>query len=383
MKKVKKFLSLMLCSAFLCSYAAIGAMAAENDPAQDSVITYDSSEELMEDGADEADDIALEMPEDTPVDYDSVTEFPDGGKDYIYHIDGMEHHYLVPPEGFNPLTATDEELERYCFPSRPKARSGADYDDWASLMGNYSGTPEPGLSIQETSVDEGPSPKLVTPTNWSGYSSKLIDESKFYTQAQMSFQQPAITVRDPNNLNSYWVGFGGALRNGVQSKKLAQAGTCTQLMSTHNAFYQLKGTNNANTRMVKLSNLPVKAGNKIYVYITFEKANNKFTYYIANNSTGKSASGYVNTYAASDVFDGTTVEYVVERCRDSNGNLFNLGNYGSVTFTNCNAMLNTGNSWISLSKLDGLQKETIKYGNVTSTPGTYSGSQFTCKYSTK
>lgn len=53
------------------------------------------------------------------LEYDHVIDFPDGGKDYVYIIEGIENHYLVPPEGFNPLTATDEELDRYCFPDRP------------------------------------------------------------------------------------------------------------------------------------------------------------------------------------------------------------------------------------------------------------------------
>lgn len=43
------------------------------------------------------------------VSYDYVTEFDDGGKDYVYIIDGVKNHYLVPPDDFDPLTATDED----------------------------------------------------------------------------------------------------------------------------------------------------------------------------------------------------------------------------------------------------------------------------------
>ena len=39
-----------------------------------------------------------------------IIKFEDGGKDYVYIINGIENHCLVPPEDFNPLTATDEEL---------------------------------------------------------------------------------------------------------------------------------------------------------------------------------------------------------------------------------------------------------------------------------
>ena len=37
------------------------------------------------------------------VSYDYVTEFDDGGKDYVYIIDGVKNHYLVPPDDFDPL----------------------------------------------------------------------------------------------------------------------------------------------------------------------------------------------------------------------------------------------------------------------------------------
>ena len=68
------------------------------------------------------------------VSYDYVTEFDDGGKDYVYIIDGVKNHYLVPPDDFDPLTATDEELDRYCFPDRPEAMAlsdaaNSDYSD--------------------------------------------------------------------------------------------------------------------------------------------------------------------------------------------------------------------------------------------------------------
>ena len=87
----------------------------------------------------------------------------------------------------------------------------------------------------------------------------------------------------------------------------------------------------------------------IHVYITFQKANNKFEYYIANNTTGKSASGYVEL-DASKQFDGTTVEWVVERCK-SGGSLTSLGDYGTMTMKNCKATLNSSNTWLNLGNL--------------------------------
>lgn len=108
---------------------------------------------------------------------------------------------------------------------------------------------------------------------------------------------------------------------------------------------------------------------------------NKFEYYIANNTTGKSASGYVEL-DASKQFDGTTVEWVVERCK-SGGSLTSLGDYGTMTMKNCKATLNSSNTWLNLGNLSNLYKVTmIGYGgNTLSSPGSISsGTQFTCTF---
>lgn len=75
-----------------------------------------------------------------------ITEYEDGGRDYVYIIDDIEHHCLVPPEGFSPLTATDEELARYCFPPRPTDE--AQLKQWENQMKYYKSTPAP--SVDDT-----------------------------------------------------------------------------------------------------------------------------------------------------------------------------------------------------------------------------------------
>jgi len=46
------------------------------------------------------------------------------------------HTYATPREGFNPLTATDEELATYGFPPRPDKQADADhYALWERAMG--------------------------------------------------------------------------------------------------------------------------------------------------------------------------------------------------------------------------------------------------------
>jgi hypothetical protein len=331
------------------------------------------------------------------VSYDSVSVFLDGGKDYIYVIDGVENHYLVPPDGFTPLTATDDELERYCFPARPDIFSD-DYAEWETLMANYRETPDPIIKTKRVSLDRVSLDKEVLSTSassvmatsttrysriWSGYESNLGSSSAtFYNQVQMDYIHPTISSTSGSCYNSYWVGLGG--RN---SGKLVQAGTATSGSSTHVAWYEYLSDTASSVSMQIISSLTINAGDNIHVYISFQKANNKFEYYIANNTTGQSAAAYV-TLASSDYLDGTTAEWIVERCTNgSTGLPYNLGNYGTITLTTCKATLSTSSTWLNLGSLSGLYNIIMKSngassGTTLSTPGSISSSntQFSCTW---
>lgn len=70
--------------------------------------------------------------------YDSIEELPGGGKKYIYNIKNKYNdnyivcNDIVPPEGFDPLTATDEQLSIYGFPPRPTNEEGLAF--WTEIM---------------------------------------------------------------------------------------------------------------------------------------------------------------------------------------------------------------------------------------------------------
>lgn len=107
-----------------------------------------------------------------------IEELPDGGKIYVYIIDGTENMFPVPPDGFHPLTATDEALETYGFPPRPSDPD--ELSKWIENMSAWKQTPVPEIKrterihgfMQPASL-ETISPMAVTGTrysnNWSGY----------------------------------------------------------------------------------------------------------------------------------------------------------------------------------------------------------------------
>ncbi len=285
--------------------------------------------------------------------YDAVTVFPDGGKDYIFYIEGTENHYLVPPIGFTPLTASDEDLSRYGFPPRPDGSDVDSLNAWEELMANYVETPEPELVATVAPVEsmEQEISALRTTevqmTNWSGYVADLgASSTNFYTQVQMDYTHPAIISTSGRCVNSYWVGLGG-----INKPRLVQAGTATWVdnaTTTHGAWYEYIGRDGGSSIGMKLLSLPIRPGDNIHVYISFQAANNIFSYYIANNTTGQSAASTVNLSAATQ-FDGLSAEWIVERCSENRVNQ-NLGNYGSLILKSCRVtmMSNTGTRALSV-----------------------------------
>lgn len=314
-----------------------------------------------------------------------IDELPDGGKVYVYNIDGVENRFPMPPEGFDALTATDEQLRIYGIPPRPNKDNADDYLSWVEVVDGYDFKPTPEINVlrhQSDSPSSSSQTKLKsvatdTTNIWSGYVSKLsTDDSQFYTQAQIDYIEPTISSVSGVCKNSYWVGIGG-----YYSESLIQAGTETEGTGTHYAWYEYLGKHGNGIAIKPIPEVSVHAGDKIHVYISFQAANNLFNWYIANSTTGEVKSALI-PLDADIYFDGSSVEWIVERT--SHGVPYNLGNYGSLTLTNCKAMLNTSNSWTSLGNLSNIIAVTMtsngsSSGRVLSYPGSiYQSDQFTC-----
>ena len=188
---------------------------------------------------------------------------------------------------------------------------------------------------------------------------------KLYFQAD--YTQPTISSisgTSSSNVIGYWDGLGGH-----NTGSLVQAGTATTGLSDHWAWYEYLSASNLNPA-VRITSLEINPGDSIHVYISFQQANDKFNYYIANNTTGKSASGIVEI-DADEYFDGSTAEWVIEKAKT------NLPKFGSITMSNCQATLNTSNTWKNLNSLSGVKKIILtdsgsSSGTVLCSPGSIS-----------
>ena len=271
---------------------------------------------------------------------DHIVELSDGGKIYVYYIDGIENDFPVPPAGFKPIEASDEELATYGFPPRPD--NEAELTEWNENMAAYKYTPIP--QISQTDVIHGAyqpyitannsNPKSLDQTtgssNWSGYVSKGS-----FAMVQGDFTQPAINPSNPSNTHeSTWTGLGG-----YNTGKLVQTGTGMDTyggVNHYNAWYEYLSPANPNPAIV-FNSITVNPGDKIHTYCSFQQANNLFNAYIANNTNGTSQSVLVNI-SASEYFDSSTAEFINEKPTWPSSVTDNgLTNYGTTSWWNCQA----------------------------------------------
>lgn len=348
--KIRKFMSMLMAFTMFLSLSTINAFAAS-----------------------EATD---EAPSFERVECDSVEVLEDGGKIYTYVIDGVVNKFPVPPDDFDPLTATDEQLSVYGFPTRPVTRDVEAYSSWLALVEDYDSTPIPVIEVMDRPVsgamvtDSNSAARAgsIYSSNWSGYESNLgTSSSSHYTQVQVDYTQPTISsISGTSNSNviGYWVGLGGH-----NTGSLVQAGTATTGSNDYWAWYEYLSASNLNPA-IRITSLEINPGDSIHVYISFQRANDKFNYYIANNTTGKSASGIVEI-DADEYFDGSTAEWIIERAQS------NMPNFGSINMTSCQATLNTSSTWTKLNSLSGVNKITLtsngaSSGTVLCSPGSIS-----------
>lgn len=104
----------------------------------------------------------------------STKPLSDGGKEYIYAAGGVTMVHRVPPAGFNPLTASDDELDYYDLPRRPAA--GPALDHWKDMMIHQKMVAPPpylvGSHVSTLVLSRGSIPSGGSGDqsyNWSGY----------------------------------------------------------------------------------------------------------------------------------------------------------------------------------------------------------------------
>lgn len=377
LKRTKKIISFITSAAIACSLST--AISSEN--------YYEPSEQDQEQ-------------ESVKLDYERIEELPDGGKIYVYIIDGVENSFPVPPEDFKPLTATDEQLEIYGFPPRPDRENQEEYNQWAELMSNYKYTKAPELEVAIKHDEESISTLSFTGDTRdpkgtyvagdtsdpkgacvAGYTS-TTSGSKFYTMIQADMVYPKVTTKETKAKCSFWIGMGRA-----SYKKAVCAGFTTEVQKSqaqkNKAWYGYREENRKYKTEFNITDFAVNAGDNLHIYFSYQKSSNKLNYYFANNTTGQTSSALVDIHTGV-YFDGSKASWVIEQLCNLSGIPYKLADFGSVTFKNCKAMLSNSSTWTNLGSLENISANKMCTGE--GDPGgvvlgsIVYGNQFSCRW---
>ena len=251
-----------------------------------------------------------------------------------------------PPPNFNPLTATDAQLDEYGFPPRPNQNLGPEARArWEQrVMSQTRIVPE----LAQTNVFHGLIKGIkpgktttgrieATSSNWSGYA--ITDPTNPFAkpgsqvEAQFVVPKPASGCPEGSTetySSANWVGIDGALSNDV-----FQAGTETDLdCRTGPSYYAwIEWFPNSE---IKVKNLTVAPGDLISISAFIASDSSKHLS-IENLTTRKSVALAMKPPPGTELV-GNSVEWIVERPTLNNVALSKLTNYLLNPWTNISAV---------------------------------------------
>ena len=253
--------------------------------------------------------------------------------------------FMRPPASFNPLTATDAELDRYGFPPRPNRDLGAgDIAQWERrVMSQTRIVPQlqqtntfhaPAKSIKQTKTTSGVIE--ANSENWSGYT--IIDSSNPFvrpgSQVEAQFIVPKPASGCGSKADTYssanWVGIDGAFSNDV-----LQAGTETDLNCASGPAYYAWIEWYPNSE-IRVTNLTIAPGDLMSISV-FIAADGSKHLSIENLTTRKSVALAMTPPRGTDLI-GNSIEWIVERPTINNAGFSKLTNYVMNPWTNISAI---------------------------------------------
>jgi hypothetical protein len=253
--------------------------------------------------------------------------------------------FMRPPASFNPLTATDAELDRYGFPPRPGQDLGPGVlERWERrVMSQTRIVPQ----LQQTNTFHAPARNIkqtktapgvieANSENWSGYA--IVDSSNPFVrpgsqvEAQFIVPKPASGCGSKTDTYSSanWVGIDGAFSNDV-----LQAGTETDLnCATGPAYYAwIEWYPNSE---IRVTNLAIAPGDLMSISV-FIAADSSKHLSIENLTTRKSVALAMTPPRGTELV-GNSIEWIVERPTINNAAFSKLTNYVMNPWTNLGAV---------------------------------------------
>jgi hypothetical protein len=257
----------------------------------------------------------------------------------------------APPAGFDPITASDEDLQYNGFPPRPNQNTQPKaYATWVKAIQAsktrvvptleqttiFHGPAKPGKAVNPTAV-EGPAGKVSNTSysyNWSGYvdfsgASSYGSSSYYYLVNHMvvpQAEQAFGACTGGWDWGSEWNGIDGwgssdVLQAGVEFDAYCSGGAKSAYYSAWYEWYPYGE--------VRISSLPVAPGDDIFVEVWHTSSTQGYAY-IVNYSTGQYVEVGFNAYPGYALI-GNSAEFVVER-PGVGGALATLTDYTMIPF---------------------------------------------------
>lgn len=263
----------------------------------------------------------------------------------------------APPAGFDPINASDEELQYHGFAPRPnQATEPKAYATWVKAMQHSHTRMVPAL--EQTTIFHGPAKpqKLANPTavesnaalsqqpsntlysgNWSGYVDFSGASSYGSTSYYYIVNDMVIPVAKQYGCDGGWDwgsewngidgwGSGDVLQAGVEFDAYCSGSTKSQYYSAWYEWYPYGE--------VRISSLPVTPGDDIFVEVWHTSSTQGYAYLVNENTNQYVEIGFT-AYPGYPLV-GNSAEWVVER-PSVGGSLATLSDYTDIPFWNAYA----------------------------------------------
>jgi hypothetical protein len=304
----------------------------------------------------------------------SITTLPGGGSNYAYaSMNGVIPHAVVPPQGFDPLTASSVQLQEYDYPPRPSDPSQESF--WEQLVTATRTPPEPFLAEIPTSADPG-EPAGDDPAdsggteffNWSGYGEQSSDGA--FASSGAEYYEPHYDDATCSSAEAViWGGVGGW----DKGDPLAQEGTAHNVpnLADHQAWWEVDPPNGSG-RIAPLD-YTTNVGDHIFDYTLYGyPAAGDYDLSVDDITTGQDTTKYYQV--PSYDYSGDSVEAIMERpTSEPSGSLTALSNFGTMSFLASYANYDpfTGTPATYFNQLSGIESITMvnEYHDTLATPG--------------
>ncbi len=280
-----------------------------------------------------------------------TSEPPSTSSSVSYGLPESRPGGIALPSGFDPLEATNDELEANGLPPRPSDPPPSWWVDMVTakdIRTFDSGVSMGATTVAQTNVgtagsmassgvtpQSAPAGQVRISRNWSGYGEAKALSGHSYNYASANWYVPAVSQYAADNGQSWlstWVGLGG-----VNGDQLIQEGSSGVVDDNGNPFYfcwwETPGLPGASGAMQGFTDLTCNPGDHVTAVTS--------TYYgdyaqhfaimaVTNNDTSTTRTQVVNV---SSVVVGRTAEYINERVY-SDGVFRNLPQFNGFAFHN-------------------------------------------------